>query len=345
MTDELPDTPAASRACHHCGAGLVDEQDWCLECGTAAPGRLGTRPGWKSAGAVVALTLALSGGTVAAAYAAISSDANDSATAASLGSGAPVAQAPAAIPGPTPTGPTGPTGTTATGTTSVVGTTGPSGASGPSGIAPVKPVKTPTVPSVPAVTPAPTPAPTPTATPTTTPSTTTQATAPPVDPGPKAIALEPSAASLYNPFLTKVDTSDPSDPKATLDDDAETTWYVSTSREQADGPDGMRVGLVIDLGSKQRVRRITYTTATPGHTVEIYGTTRASTPPDIDDARWKQIGKRGSVDESSKAKNTEGDGEETIRVDDGEYRKVVLWFTKPSTEGPVVGITDVELAG
>ena len=34
-------------------------QDWCLECGTAAPGRLGARPGWRAAFTVVGLTTVL----------------------------------------------------------------------------------------------------------------------------------------------------------------------------------------------------------------------------------------------------------------------------------------------
>jgi hypothetical protein len=38
---------------------MAQEQDWCLSCGTAAPGRLGERPGWRAALTVLGATLAL----------------------------------------------------------------------------------------------------------------------------------------------------------------------------------------------------------------------------------------------------------------------------------------------
>jgi len=57
-----PEAPGGERvvvpdfACETCGAGMAPGQDWCLECGTAAPGRLGaSRSGWRSAFTVVAL--------------------------------------------------------------------------------------------------------------------------------------------------------------------------------------------------------------------------------------------------------------------------------------------------
>src|SRR5205814_10502010 len=75
-TEPSPDAPAgAPRSCEHCGAAMAAGQDWCLECGTAAPGRLGRRPGMRAATTVVGLTLALVAGAVTAGYAAISGDA------------------------------------------------------------------------------------------------------------------------------------------------------------------------------------------------------------------------------------------------------------------------------
>ena len=38
---------------------MAPEQDWCLNCGTAAPGRLGERPGWRAASTVIVLALLL----------------------------------------------------------------------------------------------------------------------------------------------------------------------------------------------------------------------------------------------------------------------------------------------
>ncbi|MBA3327925.1 MAG: hypothetical protein H0T43_06455, partial [Solirubrobacterales bacterium] len=62
---------APDYACATCGAAMVGGQDWCLECGSAAPGRLGQRPGWRPALTVVAITLLLVGGAVVASYAAL----------------------------------------------------------------------------------------------------------------------------------------------------------------------------------------------------------------------------------------------------------------------------------
>src|SRR4051812_6285925 len=50
---------------------MAPDQDWCLSCGQAAPGRLGGRPVMRAAATVAALTLALAGGAVAASYAAL----------------------------------------------------------------------------------------------------------------------------------------------------------------------------------------------------------------------------------------------------------------------------------
>ena len=50
------------------------DQDWCLNCGTAAPGSLGERPGWRAASTVIALALLLVLGAIGAGYAALTGD-------------------------------------------------------------------------------------------------------------------------------------------------------------------------------------------------------------------------------------------------------------------------------
>ena len=77
---------------------MVPGQDWCLECGAAAPGRLGRRPGMRAATTIVGLTLALVAGAVTAGYAAINGDAGREVAKPAAASGAPVAQAPPATP-------------------------------------------------------------------------------------------------------------------------------------------------------------------------------------------------------------------------------------------------------
>src|SRR5687767_4420909 len=77
-----PEAPApVERPCTTCGAALEPEQDWCLECGSAQPGRLGDRAGWRAALTVIGATALLATGAGAAAYAALDSEATRDATA------------------------------------------------------------------------------------------------------------------------------------------------------------------------------------------------------------------------------------------------------------------------
>nr|MBA3745886.1 hypothetical protein [Solirubrobacterales bacterium] len=87
-----PEPPGASErivvadyACATCAAAMLAGQDWCLECGNAAPGRLGARPGWRAAFTVIAVTMLLVVSVVVASYAALTSDAERQAAAPSAG--------------------------------------------------------------------------------------------------------------------------------------------------------------------------------------------------------------------------------------------------------------------
>jgi hypothetical protein len=78
--EAIPD-PAAEpapapvgRACANCGAALADDQEWCLECGTAVRSGRPSLPGWRTGAATVVATVVLASGAVAAAYAAITSE-------------------------------------------------------------------------------------------------------------------------------------------------------------------------------------------------------------------------------------------------------------------------------
>ena len=66
--------PAGALACGTCGAEMAPEQDWCLNCGAAAPGRLGDRSGWRAFSTIAVLTALLVLGAAAASFAALSSD-------------------------------------------------------------------------------------------------------------------------------------------------------------------------------------------------------------------------------------------------------------------------------
>ena len=79
--DGVVTVAAPDYACEVCGNAMARGQDWCLECGTAAPGRLGARPGWRAAFTIVGLTTLLLACAVVAAYAALTSDAERTASA------------------------------------------------------------------------------------------------------------------------------------------------------------------------------------------------------------------------------------------------------------------------
>src|SRR5689334_5855156 len=63
----------AARSCANCGAPLGAGQDWCLHCGTGAPGSLlSGAHHWRPAAAVISAVTLLVTGAAVAAYAALS---------------------------------------------------------------------------------------------------------------------------------------------------------------------------------------------------------------------------------------------------------------------------------
>ncbi len=73
--EQLIDLEVPDFACASCGAGMDAGQDWCLECGTAAPGRIDERPGGRAALTIASIVVVLVLSAGVAAYAALSSDA------------------------------------------------------------------------------------------------------------------------------------------------------------------------------------------------------------------------------------------------------------------------------
>jgi len=335
--------PEATDACRACGAPMEPEQDWCLNCGTAAPGRLGERPGWRAASTVIALALLLVLGAVGAGYAALTGDSDPKQTA----STPPAAtQPPAAAQVAPPAATTQPPAATQPPTTAAT---------------PAKPnklpkVKTPTAGATPGspITPTPTTSTPTTSTPTTstpgtgtgttgtgtgttgtgtgTGTTGTGTTTTPADTGPKAIDLNGDAGSVYDPFKRAKDSGETT---RALDGDATTSWYVDPTI-----PTQIAVGYVVDLGKLQGVRQIDLQTPTPGFRVEIYATDETTPPPDILDTRWSHIKDVSNV-------GAKDDGKQKIVLGAGtsKYRNVLLWFTQPPTDGPRLRITELELLG
>ncbi len=311
-------------------------QDWCLNCGTAAPGALGDRPGWRAASTVIALALLLVLGAVGAGYAALTGDSQPEQTASTPPAAAPPAQvAPPAATTQPPAATTQPP----------AATTQPPAATSTT---PAKPktlpkVKTPTSGATTGspVTPAPAPAPT-TSTPTTsTPSTSTPATGTgtgtgttttPADTGPKPIDLNADAGTVYDPYKRLKAGGD--ETKA-IDGDASTSWYADPTI-----PTLLALGYVVDLGKLQGVREINLQTPTPGFRVEIYATDETKPPPDILDTRWSHIKDVSNI-------GTKDDGKQRIVLGAGttKYRNVLLWFTQPPTDGPRLRIAELKLLG
>jgi hypothetical protein len=327
--------PEATDACRLCGAPMEPEQDWCLSCGTAAPGRLGERPGWRAASTVIALALLLVLGAVGASYAALTGDSKPKQTAST-----PASAPPAAAQVTPPAATTQPPAATQPPATATATT-------------PAKPkklpkVKTPTAGATPGspITPAPTTSTPATGTPGTgsatntgttgtgtgTGTTGTGTTTTPADTGPKPIELNGDAGTIYDPFKRAKDSGETT---RALDGDQTTSWYVDPTVATQ-----VAVGYVVDLGKLQGVRQINMQTPTPGFRVEIYATDESTPPPDILDTRWSHIKDVSNV-------GAKDDGKQKIVLGAGttKYRNVLLWFTQPPTDGPRLRIAELELLG
>lgn len=330
---------AEPRVCDACGSQMQAAQDWCLECGTAAPGRLGARPGLRAIATVAAATLALAGGAVGASYAALSEDAKLEAGQAAPAGGGPVAQVvPDLPPASAPPAPTGAAGAV-TGAAGLPKVTAPS-VKLPTPSATVAPA-TPVTPVTPV-------------TPTdsgggdtggsgTDTSTDTDTTTPEEDDTADttrsltALELGADAVSIYDPYQRVVAKGDPVD---AYDGDRDTTFRIATA--DADKP--MGVGLVVDLEKTTKVRAVELLTDTPGYRVELYGTTGSDIPKDVIDTRWDHYADRSRVDEGTKDGNVAGDDKDRISlggVRDARY--LLLWITTPPEKGPTVRVAELNL--
>jgi hypothetical protein len=326
--EQPPTKPEAVRTCASCGSPMEPDQDWCLNCGTAASGSLGQRPGWRAASTVIALTLVLVLGAIAASYAAITSDDGKKPAAPAPGAAAAAQQQPQATP-PATTPPAASTPTQSTPTQSTPTT--PSKlpkvktpkASG-TGAAPITPTTSTPTTSTPTTS---TPSQTNTDT-TTSPSTTTEQE--PV--GPQPIQLAGDAGKAYDPYGKSKASGET---ERAIDDDPATSWYVDLK-----DPAQLGLGYAIDLGKLQGIREIDVETPTPGFRIEVYATDETELPPDILDTRWSHITNVSDV-------GTKDDGKQKIVLGAGttKYRNLLLWFTEPPTDGARIRLTEVKPLG
>jgi hypothetical protein len=328
--EQAPAAPEAAQTCKACGAPMEADQDWCLACGTAAPGSLGQRPGWRAASTVIALALLLVLGAVGAGYAALKND-GSAKTASTPAAAAAQPPAQAQVAPPTTQAPQ----TTQSTPTQQQTTTTPKSSTLPK-VHATKPGTTQGAPVTP-VTPTPTTSTPTTSTPTGTSSTpsgttSTPTTTTPQDTGPQPIDLKGDAGSIYDPYgrakaSGKVERA--------LDDDTSTSWYVDPNDPQSIG-----VGYSVDLGKLQGIREIQLQTTTPGFKMEVYATDEPELPPDILDTRWSHITNVSDV-------GTKDDGKQKIVLGAGttKYRNLLLWFTNPPTDGPRLRIVELKVLG
>jgi hypothetical protein len=322
-------------------------QDWCLECGRAAPGRLGARPGWRAAFTVVGLTLLLVCCAVIASYAALTSKSERSAAVPSPASGQPIVAATPPATQPAPSAPIQP-GATGPGTTQPTVAIPPL-ANGATPIIPVPktitpPANTPVIPpakqapatgaqtpatgAIPATGTAP-PAGTAPAT-GTSPGTGTQAATVPA--APQIVPFKAGAASTYDPGKRAGAEFGPSE--NAIDKKLDTVWDVVVP---ADGKP-LAVGLLIKLGAPLALQSLKLDTPTPGFRVELYGAVDdKELPVDILDKRWIHLTDRKAVvDGETISLKGKGDG--------AKVKVFMLYFTRAAdVSDPRVAIGNVEL--
>jgi hypothetical protein len=325
--EQPPSKPEAVRTCASCGAPMEPDQDWCLTCGAAASGSLGQRPGWRAASTVIALTAVLVLGAIAASYAAITGDDGKKPAPAAP---APAQQQAQATP-PATTPPAASTPTQSTPTQSTPTTTGKlpkvtTPKSNTTGSAPITPTTSTPTTSTPTTS---TPSNTNT---TTSPSTTTNQQPSQVPAGPQPIELAGDAGKTYDPY-GKAKAS--GETERAIDDDPQTSWYADLKDPAQAG-----LGFALDLGKLQGIREIDLETPTPGFRIEIYATDETELPPDILDTRWSHITNVSDV-------GTKDDGKQKIVLGAGtsKYRNLLLWFTKPPTDGARIRLTEVKPLG
>lgn len=312
---EPESTPPAPAACPTCGAPVAVGQEWCLECGSAQPELLTTRPPWRSAAALLGATGVLVAGASAAAYAGLSHESHRISPSTVL----------AAVPSPTaPPGATAPTTPPATATPPAAATTkAPSAATPPAAATPK----------------------TASATPSTTPSTSTtrQSSSTPThqtstptgshrssprstsSPRPfTAAAIPAGAAAEFNP--NGVTTS--GNPGATTDGDSRTAWGATLDPNNPNAG----AGIQLDLGYPVAIRKLVLQTTTVGMSFDVYGTNANPVPGSIDG--WSDVKLSNIADSRS-----------TSVVIDGaqRFQHLLVWIYQPPDGARGVRINELKL--
>jgi len=279
-------------------------QDWCLQCGAAAPGSVTSAPSWRSAAAILGATALLVAGAAGAAYAAWGKPK-------AIHHVTIIAQVPNTTTSPAAPGSAPPATPKTLGTPTTVA---------PTHVGAVKPPKIPQAAATPQATPNTTPSQTSPSTntsssPSVTTNTTTGSSAPAAEQQPTPIALDTNAASTYNPY--NYPASRFGDPSLAIDGDTSTAWTAQV--DPAVAPK-MAQGLAIDLKTAQKLSVLALVTSTPGMTVQVYGANGSTLPASITDPAWVQLSP-AQVENGKHAQIK-------LRVPTKAFRFVTLWISK-----------------
>jgi hypothetical protein len=313
--------------CSKCGLPLQEGQDWCLQCGTGAPGSLSGGPGWRTGIAILGATALLAVGASVAAYAALTKTKPKPKVAVAVVKGVGTTVSPTTT--PTTPGATTPGTTPAPGTpTTVKATTPPkiplqtptpkstSGANNEANNALFPPeTKTATKTTSTATTPTKTSGESTTSTEAnkssegseTKPSTGAEA--------PSPLLLDTNAASVYNPYVYPAGLF--GNPSLAIDGDEKTAW---TAQVQPTVAPKMAEGLVLDLKGPHKLGSVAVKTTTTGITVEVYGAVGKALPASISDPAWNRIvGLKVLTKKSTTLK---------LKTNGKSYRYILLWLAK-----------------
>jgi hypothetical protein len=301
----------AARTCANCGAPLADGQDWCLQCGTGAPDSLASRtPTWRSAAVVLTALAVLVACAAGAAYAALGKGPDKASPAVTT-----VAQAVApATPPPATSTPTTPA-VPPTATTPKIGV--------PTTIKPTVPL--PKLPVTPTVAPK---VPLPTtgaggAPPATAPKGSGEGSPVVGEVHPQALMLDTNAAQTYNPYNYAA--TNFGDPSLAIDGDNTTGWTATV--DPAVAPK-LAEGLVVDLNTARKLAAVALTTATPGMTVQVYGSAAATLPASITDPAWVAL-TPSLVEHKRHARLVLGGGSAAMATAAKRaYRFITLWISR-----------------
>jgi hypothetical protein len=267
---------------------MAPGQDWCLQCGAGAPGSLGGS--WRPLVWLLGATLVLVLGAAAAGYAALKSKAPSAPLVTRTVAAAQTQATPVT---PTTTAPT-------------------------TSVPLVKPPKIPLNQVTP--TPSPTTPTTPANETTTKTSTSTEATGGTnTETEPTPILLDTDAASTYNPYTYPA--SYFGDSSLAIDGDTSTAWTAQVNPATAPT---MAEGLLIDLKSPQKVEAVKLVTATPGMTVQLFGTKATTAPDSITSHEWVALS-RSIIVRKRHARIP-------LKHDKTAFTLLTLWISKaPST--------------